>query len=95
MSARSRLEVVLRVEVRINEDDRIGGGQGQTESARFRAEQKRESVGRFLVEALDGCKSLFASHGSVQAFVSETCKQYRIFNLSFSATKSKLPRKLR
>lgn len=62
------LQVILRVEVTVDEDDRIGRHQVQSHATSLGAEQEEESV-VIGVEVLHGQVSLLASHRPVQSLV--------------------------
>lgn len=62
-----RLQIILRVEIRIQEDHRISCHQIQAETASSCAQQETKRFRRD--ESLNSCESLLASNGTVQSFV--------------------------
>ena len=71
MTACLRLQVVLRIPVRVVDDDGVGGGQVDAEAARARTQQEGEAVRVGLGVAIDGLLAQFAADATIDALVRE------------------------
>lgn len=69
MCARERLDVVVRVPVRVVDDDRVGRGQVYAKTAGARRQQETELLGTRCVKPIDGILPLRACYCAVDSFV--------------------------
>jgi len=69
VAARHRLHVVLRVPVRVEHDDRVGGGQVDADAARARREHEEKGPRHRVREAVDRLLPLLAADGAVEPLV--------------------------
>jgi hypothetical protein len=69
VGARHRLQVVLRVPVRVEDDDGVGCGQVDAQPARPRGQQEGKVAGVWRVEVLHGLVAQLGGRGAVEALV--------------------------
>ena len=67
------LNVVLRVEVGVEEDDGVGRGEGDAESSSAGGEEEDEGGvgGGLVVKATDGSEAFLGANRAVQSFIGE------------------------
>ena len=80
MAARHALQVVLRVPVGVEDDDRVGGGQVDADAARARREQEEERARCRVREAVDCLLALILTHRAVEALITPSTRIYQILN---------------
>ena len=80
VAARHRLHVVLRVPVRVEHDDRVGGGQVDADAAGFGREEEDEGLGRpACLEAVDGRLPLLLRHRAVETLIRQEGEREEVF----------------